>query len=187
MHYIYGNMGSWKADRPKNLAETSLWQARVARKKKDCKSWEQKIYGESSFESITDSQLLLPIWQCSSWIVIPNSIFHPHGLSDLFMSWMSLQNKESGNEFLKQNMYNKSFFGNALLFCEHGQLKGWPPHFEPIVAKSSISTSVHCFVAFVAWKHGADFCKMHVQQIFFRQCITFLWTWTAERLAAPKT
>ena len=27
-------------------------------------------------------------------------------------------------------------------FCEHGQLKGWKPHFQPTVAKSSIST--HC-------------------------------------------
>ena len=73
--------------------------------------------------------LLLPRWRCSSWIVTPKSIFHPYGLSDLFMSWMSLQNKRAG-----MDSWNK-----------------------------------------------------RVQQIFFRQCITFLWTWTAERLAAPKT
>ena len=47
------------------------------------------------------------------------------------------------------------FFGNASHLSEHGQLKGWPPHFEPTVAKNSISTIVHWFVAFVTWKHGA--------------------------------
>ena len=30
----------------------------------------------------------------------------------------------------------------CVTFCEHGQLKGWKPHFQPTVAKSSIST--HC-------------------------------------------
>ena len=32
-------------------------------------------------------------------------------------------------------------------FCEHRQLKGWQPHFQPVVAKSSISTVVHWFAA----------------------------------------
>ena len=38
-------------------------------------------------------------------------------------------------------MSNKSPFG-SVTFCEHWQLKGWKPHFQPTVAKSSIST--HC-------------------------------------------
>ena len=36
-------------------------------------------------------------------------------------------------------------FRQCITFCEHGQLKGWQPHFEPTVAKNSISTIVHCF------------------------------------------
>ena len=32
-------------------------------------------------------------------------------------------------------------------FCEHRQLKGWQPHFQPTVAKSSIWTSVRWFAA----------------------------------------
>ena len=46
-------------------------------------------------------------------------------------------------------------------FFEHGQLKGWPPHFQPTKAKNSISTILHCFMAFVTWKHGADFARFH--------------------------
>ena len=38
-------------------------------------------------------------------------------------------------------MSKKSPFG-SVTFCEHWQLKGWKPHFQPTVAKSSIST--HC-------------------------------------------
>ena len=34
---------------------------------------------------------------------------------------------------------------SAVEFCEHRQLKGWQPHFQPTVAKSSISTTVHWF------------------------------------------
>ena len=33
-------------------------------------------------------------------------------------------------------------FRHGVTFCEHGQLKGWQPHFQPTVAKSSISTIV---------------------------------------------
>ena len=58
---------------------------------KDSKCWVQNIYGEKSFESITDSQLMHQSWQCSSWIVTPDSINHPYQLSELLMSWMSLQ------------------------------------------------------------------------------------------------
>ena len=162
MHYIFGNIGSWKAGRPTSnpsWLKTQSWQAFIASwlllhgnmgptfarcrnkwttnpknrskihcdrhellgSREDSKSWVQ--------ESITYSQLKhRPLW-CSCWIVTPNSIFHHYRLSDLFMGWMSLQNKRAG-----MDSWNK-----------------------------------------------------HVQQIFFPQCITFLWTWTAERLAAPKT
>ena len=40
----------------------------------------------------------------------------------------------------------KSPFG-SVTFCEHGQLKGWQPHFQATVAKSSISTIVGWFAA----------------------------------------
>ena len=44
---------------------------------------------------------------------------------------------------------------HCVTFCEHGQLKGWQPHFQPAVAKSSISTSVRWFVAvsYHNWEH----------------------------------
>ena len=54
-------------------------------------------------------------------------------------------------------------FRQCLTFCEHGQLKGWQQHFQLTEAKNSISTILHCFVTFVTWKHGADFCKMPQQ------------------------
>ena len=37
--------------------------------------------------------------------------------------------------------------GQRVTSFEHGQLKGWQPHFQPTVAKSSISTSVRWFAA----------------------------------------
>ena len=40
----------------------------------------------------------------------------------------------------------------VITFCEHGQLKGWQPHFPPTVVKSSISKTIHCF-AVVTWNH----------------------------------
>ena len=41
----------------------------------------------------------------------------------------------------------------TVTFCEHGQLKGWQPHFQPTVVKSSIPpTTIHC-LAVVTWKH----------------------------------
>ena len=58
--------------------------------------------------------------------------------------------------------------------CEHGQPKGWPPHFQPTVAKSWISTILH-WLAAVAYirqprsqsiscspnlgYHNSSFCK----------------------------
>ena len=54
-------------------------------------------------------------------------------------------------------------FRQCVTFCEHGQLKGWRQHFQPTEAKISISTILQYFVAFVAWKYGADSCKMPQQ------------------------
>ena len=54
-------------------------------------------------------------------------------------------------------------FRQCVTFSEHRQLKGWQPHFQPSVAKNSISTILHCFAVFVTCKHGADFCKMPKQ------------------------
>ena len=108
-----------------------------------------EIYGEKSFESITDSQR----------IVTPNSIIHPYRLSYVFMSWMSLQTiagMDSWNKHVEQISLRPSSH-----LSEHGQLKGWPPRFEPTVAKNSISTIVYWFVAFVTWKHGAGIGWCH--------------------------
>ena len=38
-------------------------------------------------------------------------------------------------------------FRQCVTFCEHRQLKGWQPHFQPTKAKSSISTTVPWFAA----------------------------------------
>ena len=38
-------------------------------------------------------------------------------------------------------------FRQFVAFCVHLQLKGGQPHFQPTVAKSSISTIVHWFAA----------------------------------------
>ena len=46
-------------------------------------------------------------------------------------------------------------FRQCVTFWEHGQLQGWQPHFQPTVAKSSISTSVRWFAAVSQhnWEH----------------------------------
>ena len=38
--------------------------------------------------------------------------------------------------------------------------------FRPTVAKNSISTLLHCCVAFVTWKHGADIEKCHNKSLW---------------------
>ena len=52
-------------------------------------------------------------------------------------------------------------FRQCITSSEHAQLKGWPPRFQPTAAKTSISTILHCFMVFVAWKNGADIEKCH--------------------------
>ena len=56
----------------------------------------RKIYNDESFKSITCSQLKHRPWRCSSWIVTPNSIITPYRVFDLFMSWMSVQQRILG-------------------------------------------------------------------------------------------
>ena len=51
-----------------------------------------------------------------------------------------------GMDFLDKHVEQISF-RHCVTFCEHGQLKGWQPHFQPTVAKSSISTTVRWFAA----------------------------------------
>ena len=45
-------------------------------------------------------------------------------------------------DFTKGKYLEKLTFWQCVTSCEHGQPKGWQPHFEPTVAKNSIST--HC-------------------------------------------
>ena len=88
---LHGNMGPTSQNattnrfgdrKPNNLIKTSLWQewVWVARIERGQQIWVQKIYGEKSFESITDSQLKHRPWR-SSWILTPNSIIYPYQLS----------------------------------------------------------------------------------------------------------
>ena len=54
-------------------------------------------------------------------------------------------------------MSNKSLsFRQCITFREHRRLKGWQPHFQPNVSKSSISTIVHSFAAVTQhnWEHN---------------------------------
>jgi len=50
------------------------------------------------------------------------------------------QGMDSLDKHVEQISFRKSF-----TFCEHGQLKGWQPHFQPTVAKNSVSTNGHWF------------------------------------------
>ena len=135
----------------KNLIKTSLWQAWVwvAWIERGHQICVQKIYGDKSFESITDSQLKHRPWH-SSWTVTPNSIIRHYRLSDLFMNWMSLLER-----IAEMNAWNQLTCPINLLSAlphifEDGQLKGWQPHFQPTVAKSSISTILRRFEAVAA-------------------------------------
>ena len=147
-------MGSWKAGRPKNpkgnFIVTGMTMSGLLGSRKDNKSWVQKIYGGKSFESITDSQLKLRPWRCSSWIVTPNSIFHPDRLSDLFMSWMSLQEKKSGNGFLKPTNVSHGFpFGSTSHLENIGSWKAGSPASNPLWLKAQSRQwfiGKHCIV-----------------------------------------
>ena len=49
---------------------------------------------------------------------------------------------DSCNKHVEQNLFRQ-----CITFCEHGQLKGWQPRFQPTLAKNSISTTVHWFAS----------------------------------------
>ena len=59
---------------------------------------------------------------------------------------LEFQNGTAGMDILNKHV-EQFFFRQCVTFCEHGQLKGWQPHFQPTIAKSSISTTVHWFKA----------------------------------------
>ena len=52
----------------------------------------------------------------------------------------------TGMDSLNKHVEQVSF-RQFVTFCVHLQLKGWQPHFQPTVAKSSISRIVHWFAA----------------------------------------
>ena len=61
--------------------------------------------------------------------------------------WMiEIPKRMAGIDALNKHVEQISF-RQCVTFCEHRQLKGWQPHFQPTVAKSSISTIVHWFAA----------------------------------------
>ena len=89
-----------------------------------------KIYGQKPFESITDFNLIIKpddvragLWLPTQYCTLTDS---------LIFSWVDKHVEQIS-------------FRQWVTFSEHGQLKGWQPHFEPIVAKNSISTILHCF------------------------------------------
>ena len=117
VHYIFGNMDSWKAGRAKNLAKTSLWQAQVAWIEVGQQIWGtgnlgRKIYFESD-------DVRAGLWLQTQYFSLTDS---------LISSSVNCLCKTREPEWIPETiMSNKSFFGSALYVCEHGQLKGWPP------------------------------------------------------------
>ena len=240
VHYIFVNMDSCKAGRPENRAETSLWKARVARKKglqnlgnrqftaKDRSNSNPSLIRNSYFES---DDVRAGWWLQTQCLAVTDSLISPS---------VDCLCKTREREWIPEtNMSNKSFFGSALHFCEHGQLKGWPRQ-KP--NRIFIVTGMSCLDRgrtanvgnrkFTAKDHSnqllmrnsyfdADDGRAGLQlptQYFtltdslissWVECLwktrerewipetnmsnksffgsAFLWTWTAERLAAPKT
>ena len=126
VHYMFVNMDSWKAGRPKNLAETSLWQARVARKTRTANLGNrqftakdhsnQSLICNSYFES---DDVRAGLWLQTQYFTLTDS---------QISSSVDCLCKTREREWIPEtNMSKQSFFGSALHFCEHGQLKGWPP------------------------------------------------------------
>ena len=84
---LHGNMGPASKDATTNClgdlqtkkiyAQLDCDRHELLGSSKDSKCWVQNIYGEKSFESVTDSQPTNPSWQCSRWIVTPDSINSP--------------------------------------------------------------------------------------------------------------
>ena len=78
----------------------------------------------------------------------------------------------AGTDSLHKHVKQISF-GQWVTCCEHGQLKGWQPHFQPTVAKSSISTSV-CWFAAVSYHHCN---KSWTPQLRDQTLCFFAWDW----------
>ena len=68
---------------------------------------------------------------------------------------LEIQKGVAGIDSLDKHVQQVSF-RQWVTFWEHGQLKGWQPHFQPTVAKSSISTTVLWFAAVTKhnWEHN---------------------------------
>ena len=107
-----------------------------------------------------------------------DGIFCKHSASIMQSWWSVLRSQEPASgredawwclEFQKgmagMDVLNKHVeqisFRQCITFCEHRQLKGWQPHFQPTVAKSSISTIVHWFAAVTKhnWEHNHLHCN----------------------------
>ena len=115
-------MCSWKAGRPKNLIETSLWQAWVAWIERGQQIWVQKIHRQKIIRNHH--------WLPTQWFTLAAC-----WLSDVCLSWMSLQKGIAGMDSLDKHVEQISV-GQWVTFSEHGQLKGWQPHFQPTMAKT---------------------------------------------------
>ena len=141
------NKSPWRPQtKTSTVLETSLWQAWVCHEllgsREDSKCGRRIFTAKNhSNPSLIHNSEHRP-WQCSSWIATPDSIIHPYQLSELLMSWMSLQGMDSWNKHVEQTSFRQ-----CVTFCEKGQLKGWQPHFQPTVAKSWISTIFHWLAA----------------------------------------
>ena len=164
--------------KPKNPFETSLWQAwiwyELLGSSEDSTFWVQNVYGEKSFESNPDWQLIRRPWRCSSWIVTRNSII-PYRLSDVFMSFNVFARRHSRNGFLKQNMSKKSPCGSASHLTNMGSWKAGSPASNPQglkVAKSWISTSFH-WLAGVATQDNRDHNQYPVVHILDTTTLSF--------------
>ena len=67
----------------------------------------------------------------------------PWGVDDFdFTKWHGLLIDNHLDKHVEQISFRQ-----CVAICEHRQLKGWQPHFQPTIAKSSISTTVHWFAA----------------------------------------
>ena len=122
---LYATRNGLGDHKPKNLIETWVPHAWVSWIERGQQIWVQKIHRQKSFESITDSQLKHGLWRCSSWIATANSTIHPCGLSDLLMSWISLQTGIAGMDALDKHVGQISL-RQCVTFSKHVQLKGLP-------------------------------------------------------------
>ena len=136
-------MGSWKAGRPKNLIATLLWQAWL------WVAWieeGQQILGTENlrrkiirYPSLIHNSNFDPddvragLWLPTQYFTLTDSLI----FYDIFMSWMSLQEKKSGNGFLKPtNMSHKFPFGSASHLENIDSWKAGSPASNPLWLKA---------------------------------------------------